>query len=88
MGVKKSNTVPVTKRALIQRIDRKLRKDAGMMKITCPGTQAAQELGRYYVVDSRNYVVNGHDDLESVSRELGCWPSMSTRFNEEAKPNA
>jgi hypothetical protein len=71
MAAKKSNTVPVTERALIQRINRKLRKDAEMMKITRPGTQAAQELGRYYVVDSRNHVVNGYDDLEAVGRELG-----------------
>ena len=64
-------TIPVTERALIQRINRKLRKDAEIMKVA-RGARAESNLGRYYTIDlHRNYLLHDHLDLETVGRELG-----------------
>lgn len=61
---------PVSERAIIQRINRKLKAERQQLKTT-RGDRG--ELGNYYIIDSdRNYVVNGHIDLESYGRELGC----------------
>jgi len=61
----------VTERALIQRINRKLRKDAEIMKVA-RGARAESNLGRYYTIDlHRNYLLHDHLDLETVGRELG-----------------
>jgi hypothetical protein len=70
---KTTQYVPVTERALVQRINRALAK-AGrhghIMKKT-RGMSAQLDLGRFYVLDiDRNFVVRSHVDLESLGRQL------------------
>ena len=61
-------TIPVTQRALIQRINRKLKADCRMVKKSRRG-RGAGELGDFYIVDfNRNAVVAKHVDLA----KLGC----------------
>jgi hypothetical protein len=66
--------VPVSKRALIQRINRQLAKEgqAGQMVKATRGDSARKELGDYYAVDlGRNAVVSKQVDLEDLGRKLG-----------------
>jgi hypothetical protein len=70
MATKKS-TVPVTERALMQRINRKLRKEDQVMKST-RGDKWRGDLGNYYIVDlNRNTIVAQHCTPEKIGRELG-----------------
>jgi hypothetical protein len=67
----KKQTIPVTERALIQRINRKLRQDGEVMKVA-RGAQAESQHGRYYTIDlHRNYLIHDHLDPETVGREIG-----------------
>jgi hypothetical protein len=64
--------VPVTTRALIQRINRKLSSEMMQLKTT-RGERWRNDLGDYYIIDvNKNIVVRAHLDLEELSRELGC----------------
>ena len=62
--------VPVTPKALIQRINRKLRPDDQLLR-TARSERIAQDLGWYYVVDlRRNLLVEKDVCLEDLGREL------------------
>jgi len=63
--------IPVPERALIQRINRVLRKDGRVLKVT-RGGQTRQEVGQYSVFDfDRNAIRTLHVDIEELARELG-----------------
>lgn len=57
-------------KALIQRINRKLRPNCERLRKT-RGQNDWLNLGDYYIVDSRNVVVKSHVDPEEIGRELG-----------------
>jgi phosphopantetheinyl transferase len=62
--------VPVSLRALIQRINRKLRPQHQALH-THRGRQGRGYLGDYYVIDfNTNYIVAGHVNVEALGREL------------------
>jgi hypothetical protein len=53
---------PVTTRAVIQRINRKLKPDLEMLKVT-RGNRWRREVGDYYVIDfNRNWIIHKHVD--------------------------
>lgn len=63
--------VPVSKRALFQRIARKLEKYGEALKST-RGDRWRADLGDHYIIDmSRNVIVAAHIDLEEYGREIG-----------------
>ena len=63
--------VPVSKRALLQRINRALAKEEEMVK-TLRGDRWLHDLGRYYRLDlNRNVIMEKHVDLEETGRQLG-----------------
>lgn len=63
--------VPVTLRALVARINRKLAK-GGEMLHTLRGQRYEQEFGRYYIVNlDANRVDTTDVDPEALARELG-----------------
>ena len=63
--------VPVTVRAVTQRINRALRARGETLK-AARGVRARQDLGDYYTIQvDRNAVVDTHVDLERLARELG-----------------
>ena len=65
----KSTTV--TTRALIARINRKLKPDFEVLR-KARGASAEADVGEYFVVDLRfNAIVDKHVDPESYGRELG-----------------
>jgi hypothetical protein len=67
----KTVSVPVTLRALIQRINRKL-ADSGQCLKAARGEKARQEVGDYYTVDVRlNFLVEKDVDPETLGRDLG-----------------
>jgi ribose 5-phosphate isomerase len=68
-SAKKTATAPVSIRALTQRINRVLAKRAELMKVA--RGRAEQELGRFYIIDSHNHIVDGNFDLAEKGRELG-----------------
>jgi hypothetical protein len=68
MATKK--TVPVSKRALIARLNRKLASDEEVVKITRENTRARQDLGEFYVVNfNRNHIVGSDIDLAEFGRK-------------------
>jgi len=62
--------VPVTRRALLQRINRRLKEDQQVVK-AARGDHAQQDVGEFYRLDyARNAVVEQHVDLEALGRKL------------------
>ena len=62
---------PITMRALIQRINRKLAKEDMVLK-TLRGQRYEHDLGRYYAVNWRTNLVSAqYVDPEQWGRELG-----------------
>jgi hypothetical protein len=71
MMTKEKPSVPVSLRALLQRINRKLAAQEECLKAT-RGERGRHDLGDYYIVDvRRNFVVATHQDPETLGRELG-----------------
>ena len=72
--------VPVSQRALIQRINRKLRPNHEQVQ-TARGGRALQNLARYYRINVwRNVVIQSDLDLEGFARELEAmaeWEKLS-----------
>jgi hypothetical protein len=65
------NRVPVSRRALIQRINRKLPGHKTLKTNRAPGS-THRELGRYFIVDEyNNSITCQFVDLEKLRRELG-----------------
>jgi hypothetical protein len=66
----KHTTVPVSMRALVQRINRKLKADGEMLKMA--RGRAASSVGRYFICNpQRNWIVKERVDPEALGRELG-----------------
>jgi hypothetical protein len=71
MTNKERPTVPMTERALIQRINRKLRQEDQVFKTT-RGARWRSNLGNYYILDvNRNFILAYHCTPERTGRELG-----------------
>ena len=65
------SAVPVSKRALIARINRKLRPNYEMLRRPC-SPRWVDDLGDYYVIDVRaKGITKKYVDLEEFGRELG-----------------
>jgi len=65
--------VPVSERALIARLNRKLAEDDWMVKVARPGSRLENNVGRYYALDYRlNAVMHTHLDLETFAADKGC----------------
>ena len=68
----KRRKVPVTMRALIQRINRKLAPNQKLKKCRHPSLETTTRPGEFYVVDMRrNFVIDLDADPEKMGRELG-----------------
>lgn len=70
----KPRKVPVTERALIQRINRKLVKEHELLRTARlrPDGNQETDLGRFFVVDTfHNRVARTNVDIEEQGRELG-----------------
>lgn len=73
---RKRERVPVTERAVLQRVRRALAKEAQSIHKVREGSQlhASERWTGYYLVDSRNHVTGGVPDaagLAGLARELG-----------------
>jgi hypothetical protein len=63
-------TVPISKRALLARLNRKLDADHAAVKITRDNTPARRTLGEYYAVRDGG-VADANIDLETYGRTHG-----------------
>lgn len=64
--------VPVTRRALIARINRTLRKQDETLKAVRGDGRARQELGDYYILDAAHVrILRANVDLAAIGTELG-----------------
>jgi hypothetical protein len=64
-------TVPVSERAVIQRVNREVGRNDGALR-AARGAKAEQELGRAHIVDlRRNSFVEKDCDPETIARTLG-----------------
>jgi hypothetical protein len=81
MGKTTRQHVPVTRSALIQRINRTLRKQDKLLKTT-RGGEAIHDLGEFYVLDvQHNRVIDTQVDVEALGRKVGClrpWEGLAT----------
>jgi hypothetical protein len=72
--------LPVSERAVIQRINRKLKSDNEMVR---KARGSARSLGEYYVIDfNRNWITGQNVDIEELARELGVlreWETVEER---------
>ena len=76
--------VPVSRRALIGRINRRLKDDDLCLKVTRGEGRARQELGEYYVINVRYGCVTwANVDLESEGREHGALREWEELRNDE-----
>lgn len=67
----RGNPEPITMRALMQRVNRVLRKENQILRKT-RGTRWSSDLGEYYAVDlGSNVVTAAHVDPEVWAREMG-----------------
>jgi hypothetical protein len=67
----KQQKVPVSERALIQRLNRKIHDEERMIRTT-RGGRAESDLGRHYCLNWRgNWIVAKNIDLEDWGREHG-----------------
>jgi hypothetical protein len=66
---KRVRSVPVTQRAVVQRLSRRLEADGKVLK-KARGAYAADALGDYFVLRNGS-VINHHVDLEAFARESG-----------------
>ena len=85
---KAKRRVPVSERALVQRINRALAKDEWepppILKKT-RGARALVDLGEFYVIDQRrNLIVEKDVDLERYGRELGALEDWEELAEEKA----
>lgn len=63
--------VPVSQKALMQRINRRLAEDGWVVR-TSRSSRAVFDLGQHYVLDpSINNIIETHVDLEAFGHELG-----------------
>jgi hypothetical protein len=71
--MKKRVGVPVSARALLQRINRELAKDNGRTQVKkTRGRAALEDVGEYYELDLyANVLVRHHINLEALGRKLG-----------------
>jgi ribose 5-phosphate isomerase len=76
--------VPVTERALIQRINRAFKKENEFLCLkTTRGDRWRSDLGNYYLVDmNRNTIEAQHVDLEKLGRELNVLAPYETLWQE------
>lgn len=64
--------ITVTERALLARINRKLRPSLHRVKVCREGSRWFIDLGKYYEVDlSRNHHLGSISDLRAYGHELG-----------------
>jgi hypothetical protein len=78
-------TVPVTERAVVQRINRKFLAEDGELGRELKktrGVRAKAEFGDYYILNvGRNFIVGHHVDPEGLARKLGVlanWERLDT----------
>jgi hypothetical protein len=71
----KARRVPVSERALIARVNRKLAKESWpkVLKVAHPGSRLENNLGRFYILDTyTNNVVDYGFDLADYPRLVEC----------------
>jgi hypothetical protein len=66
------NKVPVTRRAVVQRINRRLKGQYKRLRACHRGSQSWDALGDYYVVDTyRNLVVDTGVNMAKLADKIG-----------------
>jgi hypothetical protein len=71
MKTKETARIAISRRALTQRINRKLATEGERLR-AYRGGRSWNDLGDYYIVDvNRNVVVRAHVDIEGYGRVLG-----------------
>lgn len=80
----KRQKVPVSVRAAIQRINRKLKPDMEQLKVTRGGEMLRLDLGDYYIINfNRNWIAHKHVDPEKLGRELGVLAPWETMVDDD-----
>ncbi len=66
----KKTKIPVSERAILQRINRALKPKGSVVTATRRGTEAAKKFGRFVLHDESG-VERGNIELEKLARDLG-----------------
>lgn len=63
--------IPITTRAVFQRLNRALAKDLRVLKKCRESSRWHRDLGDYYIIDAdRNSIVDTHVDLEKLAKQM------------------
>jgi len=74
----KTKQIPVTRRAVIARINRAIHDDDLVLR-TARSARAKLDVGDYFIVNSRLNAIAGKDvDLEAYAREVGALKAYET----------
>ncbi len=80
---RKTFRIPVTERAALQRINRKLKGDYRQVRKTRTARDRGN-LGEYFLLDTyRNFVVDTYVDLETMAKSLGVMGEWETVIEED-----
>ena len=64
-------TLPISERSLIRRVNRKLADDNQVLRMA-RGERAKRHVGEFYIVDTRrNFIVSKYINLLMFAREMG-----------------
>ncbi len=78
----KQTHVPIPERAVLRRINWKLRKEHLLLKKARPGLPLTQ-IGEYYLLDTKSYrVVTRHVDLMALAKKRDCLRPWETVMEE------
>lgn len=78
--------VPITERALVQRLRRALARDGDrLIANRRPWEHGPANVGRYYIVDKRNIMTDHDVDLVALGREVGVMRPWEQLFEERAE---
>jgi hypothetical protein len=81
---KTTHVLPVTERAILQRVRRAMRKDGDRLIVNRkPWQHEPANVGRFYVVDANNIMTDNDVDLGKLARDLGLLKPWERLIEEE-----
>jgi hypothetical protein len=84
MTAKKPRRLPITERALVQRLRRHLSKDnERLLTNRRPERFGPAFVGKYYILDGRNIMTDHNVDIVKMAKELGAIRPWEQLIEEE-----
>jgi hypothetical protein len=83
-ATKTTHVLPVTERALLQRLRRAMREDGDRLIVNRkPWQHEPANVGRFYIVDANGIMTNHNVDLGKLARALGALKPWERLLDDE-----